>query len=329
MPDKWTPADLRTIRIALTSLYPTRGDAVRVATDAGLAVTRIDIDGAAENVWASILRFAEARRKVDALLAVAQDENPEVEAIALARAGRTPDEPEGAKVAEWHGSTQPATLEKIMGQRSTLVPISYLERGVIAARAVVRIRRRDGSSGSGFLIDGGRIVTNNHVLPNAEVAAGSTAQFNYQQTVAGADGEIETCALLPDDGFTTSVADDWTAVRVAGTPAERWGTLSLRPAASLAVGDHVNIIQHPGGGGKQISFFANVVVYVGSGRVQYLTDTLPGSSGSPVFDTEWNVVALHHSGGWLSEPNAAAKSTFYRNQGTLIDAVIDGLETPR
>jgi V8-like Glu-specific endopeptidase len=55
--------------------------------------------------------------------------------------------------------------------------------------------------------------------------------------------------------------------------------------------------------------FANAVVLVGEGRVQYLTDTLPGSSGSPVFDADWNVVALHHSGGWLKEPNAASKTT--------------------
>lgn len=28
----------------------------------------------------------------------------------------------------------------------------------------------------------------------------------------------------------------------------------------------------------------------------YLTDTLPHSSGSPVFNSEWEVVALHHAG---------------------------------
>jgi V8-like Glu-specific endopeptidase len=33
--------------------------------------------------------------------------------------------------------------------------------------------------------------------------------------------------------------------------------------------------------------------------VQYTTDTLPGSSGSPVFNDNWEVVALHHAGGPL------------------------------
>ena len=72
--------------------------------------------------------------------------------------------------------------------------------------------------------------------------------------------------------------------------------------------------------------YSNVVAFVGANRVQYLTDTEPGSSGSPVFDKEWNVVALHHSGGWVSEPGAVDPNRqFYRNEGILIDAVIAGL----
>ncbi len=67
------------------------------------------------------------------------------------------------------------------------------------------------------------------------------------------------------------------------------------------------------------------MAFVGGGRVQYLTDTLPGSSGSPVFDTDWNLIALHHSGGWLTEPNAATKSTYYRNEGIAIDSIIQDL----
>jgi V8-like Glu-specific endopeptidase len=64
---------------------------------------------------------------------------------------------------------------------------------------------------------------------------------------------------------------------------------------------------------------------VGDRRIHYLTDTLPGSSGSPVFDQRWRVVALHHSGGWLREPGSESKRAYLRNEGILIDAVIDGL----
>jgi V8-like Glu-specific endopeptidase len=62
---------------------------------------------------------------------------------------------------------------------------------------------------------------------------------------------------------------------------------------------------------------------VGGGRVHYLTDTLKGSSGSPVFNSNWEVVALHHRGGWLAEPGS--KRMVYRNQGIAIGVVLRGL----
>ena len=68
-------------------------------------------------------------------------------------------------------------------------------------------------------------------------------------------------------------------------------------------------------------------MFVGEGRVQYLTDTLPGSSGSPVFDKDWRLVALHHSGGWITEPGS--KETFYRNEGIHVDRVGEVLRAAR
>jgi len=122
--------------------------------------------------------------------------------------------------------------------------------------------------------------------------------------------------------FVTSAEDDWTVVKIRGDTNAEWGSIRLA-RGNVQKGDRVIIVQHPGGGPKQIAFYHNVVVYAGDKRVQYLTDTLPGSSGSPVFDNEWNVVALHHSGGWLREPGS--KQQYYRNEGIHINAVIDGL----
>jgi endonuclease G len=65
------------------------------------------------------------------------------------------------------------------------------------------------------------------------------------------------------------------------------------------VGDSVNIIQHPRGGLKQIAFRENKVIAIPQGQPQFLyytTDTEPGSSGSPCFNDQWELVALHHSG---------------------------------
>ena len=113
-------------------------------------------------------------------------------------------------------------------------------------------------------------------------------------------------------------------VRVNGEPSKKWGYLTMN-RADPRVKDEVVIIQHPGGRPKQVALSHNVVVYVDDHRLQYLTDTLEGSSGSPVFDGNWNLVALHHKGGWLREPKS--QEAVYRNQGININVIIDGLSS--
>ena len=140
----------------------------------------------------------------------------------------------------------------------------------------------------------------------------------------GLDARFEVVNLSAGDFLRTSVEDDWTAVRIGASHLERWGGLELEQHA-VEVGEHVNIIQHPAGGPKQVSLSAGAVAYVGAGRVQYLTDTMPGSSGSPVFNEKWKLIALHHAGGWLPEPNSLQKNTFFRNEGIAIAKVIKGL----
>lgn len=58
-------------------------------------------------------------------------------------------------------------------------------------------------------------------------------------------------------------------------------------------------------------------------RLQYLVDTLEGSSGSPVFDTRWQVIGLHYAGDWMSD--LVSGQAVYRNAGIHINLVIDGL----
>jgi V8-like Glu-specific endopeptidase len=240
----------------------------------------------------------------------------------------------GADIATdvtWHGPEKPSALEKIIGERSTLLPISFLEEGMARARAVVRILLPgDGNSapasGSGFLSESGLVITNHHVLADGDAARRAIIQFNYQQTPDGLDVQPHEARLDVNGGFATSKEDDWSAVRIAGDAvalAAAWGGLPLRPAVTQKQ-DAINIIQHPGGGPKQIALYHNVVVYSDARVVQYLTDTLPGSSGSPCFNDAWEVVALHHSGGWLREPGG--KEAYFRNEGIAIGAVIAGLQ---
>lgn len=323
----WDRETLRGLYETLASLYWQPDDARRLTKEAGLNPSMIDISGSPINMWFKVVDYAEHSERVDSVVAVAFREHPDHEGLKEALAGAPARPPaERQDTIEWSGPTGDRELEKIIGAQSMLVPVSHLQVGLNRSRSVVRVKRASGESGSGFVTGSNILVTNHHVLPDEDAARDAVLQFNYQQTVAGLDTQIEEANLLSDIFFKTSKKDDWTAVRIEGEPSVKWGSLVLTPA-TVKKGDHVNIIQHPGGGPKQISLVANVVAYVGDGRVQYLTDTLPGSSGSPVFDVNWNVVALHHSGGWLPEPgaNRISKTTYYRNEGILIDRVIDGM----
>ena len=324
----WDHRALASLNEILANLYPSDSDVRRIATKVGLRPAYLILEGKAINSWFSALDAANrASGKVDDIVAAALEENPGDEQLNQARDHAPPPIIRGPDLAAWRGGPAAETREKIMGARSTLVPISYLQIGLERARSVVRVRCGDKGSGSGFVTEGGLLITNNHVLRSAQEAAAAVVQFNYQQLPEGADAAYEETGL-DSDTFKTSASDDWSAVKIKGHLPTKWGMVPLKKS-TIRPGDHVNIIQHPGGGPKQVSLFANVVMYVGEGRVQYLTDTLPGSSGSPVFDAQWNIVALHHSGGWLNEPNAPTKKTYYRNEGILIDRVISGLAATR
>jgi len=319
----WDRQSIIALRETLARLYTTPSEARRVAQDAGLDPSRIAFDPIPINTWFLILDDASKRAgMVDAILRVALLDYPDNEALQRSAAGAPPARLQAPEPTDWRGPGG-AQLERIIGSESTLVPITYLELGVQRSRAVCKVRLDDGGSGTGFLVPGGVVLTNNHVLPDADAARTASAVFNFQDTVGGLAAPVEEHALLPDELFRTSVEDDWTAVRVAGDPAATWGELAL-DRATVTTGDRVNIIQHPGGLAKRVSLYSNVVVFVGGNRVQYLTDTEPGSSGSPVFDKQWNVVAVHHSGGWLAEPGAQDRSKqYYRNEGILVDAILD------
>ena len=311
----------------LASIYPDREKARLLVRRAGLDPDEIDIGGVPKVFWMRIVEEANRRGKVPALIGAAKSDFDNIDFTPLEgqlrQPGKTvvePDIPDG----NWKGRPLDGPdLERVMGAQPTFQPINFLELGLLRARAVGRVAAPRGI-GTGFLIQGNLFITNHHVLPNAADAQDSSVWFNYQTSLAGMDGPVTEVALDPDTGFATSPldgGDDWTAVRVAG-PVEEWGHLELAEA-SVKPDDYVNIIQHPSGMPKQIALYHNVVTYADDSRVQYLTDTMPGSSGSPVFDTKWRVVAVHHSGGWLSEPGK--RTVRFRNEGIHVRAVIKGL----
>lgn len=225
----------------------------------------------------------------------------------------------------WRGhETEENILEKIVGE-DTLRPIAFLAQGLQVARSVAYIgvnRSMKRWSGTGFLISSNLILTNHHVLPNVELLPFTIFRFNYEENFRGEAQPILEYQPKANGVFHTNERLDYTLVELEKVPGNEWGWLPLMDK-DVKRDDRVNIIQHPWGRPKQISLQNNYVEYVGGNVVQYVTSTLPGSSGSPVLNDGWDVVALHHAGGNLREPTT--QRTYYRNEGILISKILEDL----
>jgi endonuclease G len=245
--------------------------------------------------------------------------------------------------------SDPSGHERVIGE-SDLTSINYLDRGRRAAASVCRIRApAEGGEwyGTGFLVGPRLLVTNHHVLGNEDEASQAEAEFGYEHDVDGVLRQPVQFNLRPHEIFFTDPELDVTFVAIAplsdgGIPLDRYGWLQLLPPSGKGIDkEWVTIIQHPNGGPKQISIRSNRIVRLPKGAVaesvrehfiHYVTDTEPGSSGSPVLNDQWQVIAVHHKA--VPAPAGAKRkldepTKFIGNEGVRISSIYHALEELR
>jgi S1-C subfamily serine protease len=324
-PIDFTREATRQLHRALVDVYYTDDSMVALLEHIGIHKADILRKSTPRDTWQAELGDLDNRMKVDALLdAVLVDPKaakiyPTVRAFregSLARAVTEPAFSPNRPVED-----EVKLLEKIMGAKSTLLDICFLQAGLEAATAVAKLEvmfPRGRGLGTGFLIARDRLLTNHHVLFDRGAKTSDVSViFDYEVTLNGttrapvfAEADLDSI-LGEEDG-------DWATFRLK-TPVEGRAPLRLATEASPA-GAWVAVIQHPRGLPKKIALHHNVVTFADGDVVQYLADTEGGSSGSPVFDERWQVVALHQAGGDLPLPGT--KATVFRNQGIPIAKVV-------
>ncbi|WP_017152237.1 DNA/RNA non-specific endonuclease [Bacillus bingmayongensis] len=219
-------------------------------------------------------------------------------------------------------------IERLIGQND-LFPISYLEAGLNVAKSVCRIEVRDSigrvlGHGTGFLVSPSLLLTNNHVLDNEDRALFSLAEFNYELDLNLKERQIKSFRFAPKRLFITDVDLDFTLVAIEevsadGTKLSDFDFLPLLSQRGKAlVGEYVSIVQHPSGAPKAVAIRENKITDIFDDYIHYSTDTMEGSSGSPVFNDEWIVIALHHAG--VPDPNDNTK--FISNEGVRISSIL-------
>ncbi|KAB8330708.1 hypothetical protein SD80_029085 [Scytonema tolypothrichoides VB-61278] len=203
-------------------------------------------------------------------------------------------------------------LERFLG-RNDLLPVNFLQKGTLAARAVCRIWVADlfgsnGGWGTGFLVSPRLLITNHHVIESVDAAMRASAQFGYEMDISGKIHQGKAFELTPEEAFITDPELDFTLVAVAETSDDGetsladYGFLRLDPTLhKVEPLEFVTIIQHPDGQPKQIAIRENKVLKIGDHQdalkdnfLWYASDTAPGSSGSPALNDNWQVVAIHH-----------------------------------
>jgi endonuclease G len=248
-------------------------------------------------------------------------------------------------------------LERIIGATRDFLGVAFLEQGVEANRSVGRIVTSLGdgrvSYGTGFLVSPRLLLTNWHVLPSLNDATQSSVEFDYQLDRLGNAMTVERYTLDPSSFFYNFQGLDFALVALTpqsqnGKQLNRGFTRLIRQEGKATHGlDCLNIIQHPRGEMKQIVIRENKLVDLPDNpdwAAHYEGDTEPGSSGSPVFNDQWEIVALHHSGvpdtdeagnfkninGGIWRPgDDPALLNWVANEGIRVSRLIDHLSTAK
>jgi endonuclease G len=237
---------------------------------------------------------------------------------------------------------QPRGAEAVQGDTIDYQPVAFLTEGARVSHtvAMVNVKLPHGLRvGSGFMISPDLFITNHHVIETLEQARDTTIDFNFELDPARRSVAPTRFALDPDRCFITAEEDDLDFTIVAiGARIEGNSDLATIGYCPLsddddkhAIGMPVNIVEHPEARPKCVVIRNNTLLYRGERTLQYETDTDVGSSGSPVFNDAWDVVALHHWGQPFLERMKADGTAIAPacNEGVRISRIVERLRQER
>jgi hypothetical protein len=324
--------EVQQLKSTLLSTFDSPAVVRDLMRSAGVDAGYVDMSGPMNLVWTAVLDAARKQDRLRVLLSsAAKDPNaaairPMLDSLLAQTRAASTDPTDSIDDVAW--KVDPADtdgLERTIEAQSTLLDVSFLERGLELSPSVAKllVTLNDGKRyyGTAFRIGTDLLLTNHHVLfDDVGPATAVEAWFGFELSFGGAPRDYTVVACKPET-IVGKADHDWAVVRTATAMPESAKVIPLSEASVPKPHDRVYIIQHPQGREKKIGMIHNIVVAVTEDVVQYRTDTEAGSSGSPVFNEQWQVVGLHHR--WGS--TVTGGRTEYYNQGRRIDRVVAAL----
>lgn len=337
-PLPWHRPEVSELRDLISDVFyrNEKGELEELVRKAGINPARIAWGGTPVMQWYHILNHAAGQGKLVDLLDAVKTEVPTLATRIDEIVGGTatalpllPLPPEFATPDAAGWSRNFGNERQIVEGQGALLDVAFLALGAERARSICRVTstfpwlRPARYHGTAAVIGSDLILTNHHVVYDTMGRPAEKIEllFDYEFDIRGGSRQTTTVSCDP----ITILGDalhDWAVVRTRDPISVRYPALNLAgPTVPPEAGDFVFIIQHPDGREKKVGLSHNVVRAVNADVVQYWTETRAGSSGSPVFNHEWEIVALHHR--WVGLP--AKNPTEYRNQGVRIEQVRKGL----
>jgi V8-like Glu-specific endopeptidase len=226
-------------------------------------------------------------------------------------------------------------LEKVFGAER-FQSLTWFKNALERCRAVARIEDEEEEGfGTGFLVDGTALhasfppivlMTNAHVIPDAISREDAFITFR----ALGDTGDAENRRHQVQDVLWTSPRDelDATIVSLKSAPAgvAPCPTAPGLPPMDSAPPPRAFIVGHPSGRIQPMfSIQDNLMLDHDDTWVHYRAPTEPGSSGSPVFDRRWKLIALHHAGS-DEMPMLHGGGTYQANEGIWVGKIKEAVQ---
>ena len=233
--------------------------------------------------------------------------------------------------------------EKIVGTDDSLEMV-FLSRGIEIGKVVAMIGVPRFENGTQIMVSGGPWVlrgtawliapnlamTNHHVINSRLDGEASAGEADFGVQALGATLRFDFDAN-DQDGLRSTVARlvakskslDYALLELADPPQRPIPAIAKdRVVLDATSRMAVNIVQHPRGEYKRVAVRNNLVSAADDTTVRYFTDTDYGSSGSPVCDDQWRVVALHRGARRVDGVQYQGKPEAFVNFGSQMQAIL-------